>query len=137
MGGGIFGLLGLIQSHRGAVEYDLRHRFGLGLRDVGERITLTEVARLATILRRDPSSAIAAALEGWDYPVSREALAIYDLFDVTVLANTDTKGGRPKPHSGRPWKIEDRAQQRYGDTGGRTRAEVVEILNGLGHALPV
>ena len=60
-----------------------------------------------------------------------------DLFDVTVMANTDSKNGRPKPHNGRPFTIEDRERKRYGNTGGRTRAEVVEILNALGHSLPV
>ena len=137
MDGGIFGLLGLISLHRGAVEYDLRARFGIGLRDVGETVTLSEMARLVVILRADPSSAIASALEGWDYPISREALAILDLYDVTVLANSDTKKGRPKPHGGRPFKLNDRQERKFGDTGGRTRAEVAEILNRLGHNIPV
>lgn len=137
MDGGVFGLLGLISLHRGAVEYDLRQRFQIGLRDVGDRVTLSEVARLVVILRSDPSSAIAAALEGWDYPISREALLIADLYDLTVLANSDSKKGRPKPHPGRPFKSDDHRERKYGDTGGRTRAEVVEILNALGHSLPV
>ena len=137
MDGGIFGLLGLIRDHRGAVEYDLRHRFGLGLRDVGGTVTLSEVARLVVILRADPSSAIAAALEGWDFPISREALAIYDLYDLTVLANSDTKKGKPKPRPGRPFPMTDRQERKWGNTGGRTREEVVAILNGLGHNLPV
>jgi len=95
------------------------------------------VARLVVICRSDPSSAIAAALEGWDYPISREALAILDLFDLTVAANSDPKKPRPAPHSGRPYKPDDKTRQRFGDTGGRSRDEVVAILNGLGHNLPV
>ena len=137
MDGGIFGLLGLIARHRGAVEYDLRARFGLGLRDVGDRVTIFEVARLVVILRNDPSSAIAAALEGWDYPISREALAILDLYDRFVEANSDPKKGRAKPHPARPMKVDDKQRQRIGNTGGRTRAEIVEILRGLGHNIPV
>lgn len=136
MDGGIFGLLGLIRVHRGAVEYDLRHRFGLGLRDIGNRVTIAEVARLITICRADPGSATAAAVEGWDFPISRESLALYDLYDLTVQAHSDTKKGRPKPRAGRPFKVETGNRQRFGNTGGRTRAEVVEILNGLGHSLP-
>lgn len=137
MAGGIFGLLGLIRDHRGAVEYDLRHRFGLGLRDVGDTIALSEMGRLVRILRSDPSSAIAAALEGWDFPISREALIFMDLFDVTVMANSDSKKGKPKPHGGRPYKIERANVQKFGDRAGRTDAEVKEILNSLGHNIPV
>lgn len=137
MDGGIFGLLGLIAAHRGAVEYDLRHRFGLGLRDVGDRATLAEVARLVVILRSDPSSAISAALEGWDFPIDRTALILMDLFDVEVMSNSDPKKGKPKPHPGRPYKIDDRKRQRIGDTGGRSPEEIASILRGLGHNLPV
>jgi hypothetical protein len=53
-----------------------------------------------------------------------------------VLANSDTKKGKPKPHSGRPFKVNDRQERRFGNTKGRTREEVVAILNGLGHSLP-
>lgn len=104
---------------------------------MGDRITLSELARLAVILRSDPSSAITAALEGWDYPIDRTTLAIYDLFDVTVMANSDSKKGRPEPHGGRPFRTDRRDVRKYGDTGGRSRAEVVAILNALGHSLPV
>lgn len=136
MDGGIWGLLGLIRSHRGAVEYDLRHRFQLSLRDVGQTISLSEVARLVTILQADPSSAIASKLAGWDYPISREALAILDLYDLTMRANADPKK-KVEPHSGRPFDMSSKTTRKMGDTGGRTRAEVVEILNSLGHNLPV
>lgn len=135
MAGGVFGLLGLIQSHRGAVEYDLRSRFGLGLRDVGWTISLWEMARLVTILRSDPSSAIASALEGWDYPIDRTALAVLDLHDRFVEANSGKK--KPPPHPGRPWKRDDRQRERKGNAAGRSRAEVVAILNAHGHELPV
>ena len=136
MDGGIFGLLGLIRDHRGAVEYDLRQRFGLGLRDVGDRIALSEMARLVKILRAEPSSAIAAALEGWGHPISREALILMDQYDLEVQINSDPKKGKPKRYP-RPFPIDDRDVKRYGDAGGRSREEVVAILNGLGHNLPV
>lgn len=129
MDGGVFGLLGLIALHRGAVEYDLRHRFQLGLRDIGGKITIFEVARLVVILRRDPSSAITAALEGWDFPIDRTALAIYDLFDITVMANSDNKRGKPTPHGGRPFKMDTHERTKRGDAAGRTPSEVLDRLN--------
>lgn len=104
---------------------------------MGDTITLFEMARLVVILRSDPSSAISAALEGWDYPISRETLALLDIYDLTVAANSDPKKGRPKPHGGRPFPMDDRREQRWGDTGGRSRAEIVKILNDLGHNIPV
>jgi hypothetical protein len=96
-----------------------------------------EAINLIRILRADTTSQIAAALEGWDFPIDRAALAIQDLFDVTVMAHSDPKKGRPAPHSGRPFKSQRQDVQKFGKTGGRTRAEVVEILNGMGHNLPV
>ena len=134
MDGGVFGLLGLIALHRGAVEYDLRHRFQIGLRDIGATITMFEVVRLVEILTNDPSSAIASALAGWDYPISREALALLDLYDLTMMANSDTKKGRPNPHPGRPYEVAGN-RQRVGNTGGRTRAEIAAILNAHGHSV--
>ena len=133
MDGGVFGLLGLIRLHRGAVEYDLRHRFRIGLRDIGTTVSLFEVARLVTILRNDPSSAIAAALEGWDYPIDRTTLAVLDLFDLTVMAHSSGKGPKPKPHGGRPFRERIQEQRRRGDAAGRTRAEMIDILRRFGH----
>lgn len=134
MDGGIFGLLELIREHRGAVEYDLRQRFGLSLRDVGREVSLWEIARLVVIVRQDPSSAIAAAMEGWTHPVSREALILMDLFDLELTINSKRK---PKPHPGRPWTQDGPTRERKGNVAGRSRAEVVEILNAHGHQLPV
>lgn len=56
------------------------------------------------------------------------------MYDLTMAANTDAKH-RPKPHPGRPFKSDRSDVKKYGNTGGRTRAEIVEILNGLGHNL--
>lgn len=139
MDGGIFGLLGLIRDHRGAVEYDWRARFGVGLAVIGDSMPVTEAARLAVILRHDPSSGIAAAVEGWKHPVSREALVLMDMFDVTMAqAHAGAKGPRPKPHPGRPWESVDADVRRMGNTGGRSRDQVVEILRAHGHTgLPV
>lgn len=79
-------------------------------------------AGLFGILRADPSSAIAAALEGWDHPVSREALIMMDQFD---LDHTVAAGGKKvDPHPGRPWerKQADRGLKPHGMTPGEARA---------------
>jgi len=127
--GGAFGLLGLIHAHRGAVEYDWRTRFGLGLGDIGVEMSIHEAARLAEILLRDPSSAVAAAVQEWDHPISQEAIVLADLFDLTFLANSDPKKPKPKPHGLRPWKPMN--TQQMGDTGGRSREEIVEMLQAM------
>lgn len=135
--GGILWLLDLIDTHRGAFEYDFRTRFREPLTIITESMGWGEALRLARILLADPSSAVAAAREGWKYPISREALIAMDLFDLTVMAHSDPKKGRPKQHTGRPFEIDRRDVHRYGKTGGRTREEIVTILNGMGHNLPV
>lgn len=133
--GGIFGLLDLIEEHRAGLEYDFRHRFHLGLSCVPDEIGWDEALRLVRILRADPSSALAASFEGWDHPISREALILMDQFDLDMAVNSG-KRNKPKPHPMRPWKQQGDVQ-RYGNTGGRSRSEVVEILNAMGHSLPV
>jgi hypothetical protein len=125
--GGAFGFLGLIHRHRGAVEYDWRTRFGLGLFDIGRMMSIHEAARLAEILLHDPSSETAAAVQGWDYPISREALVNLDLFDLTLLANSDPKKPKPKPHGMRPFKAA-KTETQYGNAGGRSREQVEAIL---------
>lgn len=137
--GGICGLLDLIEEHRGALEYDFRTRFpGItdGLDGVPTQMGWGEVVRQVGILRADPSSALASGLAGWDYPISRETLAILDLYDLMMAANSDPKK-RPKPHTGRPFDMSTKTVKKIGKTDGRTRAEIVEILNSLGHQLPV
>lgn len=122
--GGIWGLLDLIEEHRGAVEYDWRSRFHLGLDSLPESMGWDEAARLALLLRSDPSSAIAAALEGWEFAASREALALYDLFDLEHEVNSKRK---PKPHPGRPW-AEKPAMKQKGNAKGRSPEEMKAIL---------
>lgn len=139
MDGGIFGLLGLIAQHRGAVEYDWRTRFRCGLSVIGDGMSLPEAARLALILRSDPSSMIAAAMEGWEYPVSRAEIIALDTYDLTLQLNWDRKKNGPAPlHHLRPGKPQDdRQRTRRGDTKGRTTAEVIAILRHHGHGVPV
>jgi hypothetical protein len=121
--GGILGLLDLIEEHRAAFEYDWRTRFHLSLSVVPAEMDWGEAVRLAGILRADPSSMLAAAMEGWGYPLSRETAAILDLFDLEhAKANK-----KAKPHKGRPWADQPTTEQR-GDAAGRTPEEVKAIL---------
>lgn len=133
--GGIAALLELIEEHRGALEYDWRARFHLPLTVIGESMTFGEALRLIKLLRADTTSQIAAACEGWDFPTTREHLAILDLFDINVLANSDPKKGKPKPHSGRPMKIDDRMKSRRGNAAGRSPEQVRAILAEYGHGV--
>lgn len=93
---------------------------------------LDEAARLAGVLTADTSSQTCAALNGWAHPISREALALLDVHDLTYLAHFDRKAF--KPHAGRPFSMES-GKKRRGDAAGRSRAEVVAILNAHGHNL--
>ena len=138
MDGGIFGLLGLIASHRGAVEYDWRTRFGTGLGIIGDGMSLAEAARLAVIIRSDPSSMIAAALEGWEHPISRAEIIALDQFDLELELNWDRKkNGAPPRHRLRPGKQDERLRIHKGDAAGRTDAEVKALLRDYSQGAPV
>ena len=41
-----------------------------------------EAWRLMDVLLTDPSSHVAAAVAGWDYPLSREDITMRDLYDL-------------------------------------------------------
>ena len=121
--GGIFALLDLIEEHRAAFEYDWRARFNRPLSDVPEAMPWGEAIRLTGLLRRDPSSWVAASLEGWEFPISREAVYLLDLFDLEHAKASK----KAKPHEGRPWKRKGETRRR-GSAAGRTPAEVKAIL---------
>lgn len=123
--GGICWLVDLIDERRSAFIYDWHARFHQPLAAIGsDSMPWSEAVRLAQVLHADPSSAIAAAALGWEYPLSREALILLDLFDLEHAANSSKK---PKPHGMRP-KAQTQQRNRYGDTAGRTPAEVIDIL---------
>lgn len=75
------------------------------------------------VIRADPSSALAAAVEGWDHPVSREAAVLMDLWDLTAAAT----GTRRPPRYERPWKAALETE-RHGNAAGRTPEEVKALL---------
>lgn len=128
--GGILQLLDLIEEHRGAIEYDFRSRFQIGAHEIGGEIGWGEALRLVRILRSDPSSMLATAVEDWEYPFSREAAIFADLYDLEH-AKAGVKQRKPYP---RPFKTKGRSQT-WGKTGGRSREQIVEILRAHGHDL--
>jgi hypothetical protein len=87
-------------------------------------MTWGEAARIIGILTADPSSALAASVAGWAHPISREALALYDIFDLEHMVNSKK---RPMPHPGRPGGSPDEKKQR-GNAAGRSSDEMKRIL---------
>lgn len=108
--GGIVALADLIDAHRGAFEYDWRARFHLSVESIGRSVGWDEAIRLTKILSADPSSALAAARSGWEYPWPWEAILLADLVDVQVASKSKR---RPKSWP-RPWKKSDRSVRRMG-----------------------
>lgn len=82
-------------------------------------------------LRADPSSAIAAAIEGWENPISREALILMDHFDLDHRIAAGKQ--KPKPHPGRPFSMDKSKSTRKGNAAGRSAAEMKAILADFGH----
>ena len=103
----ILTLLDTIEEHRGAFEYDWRNRFHLGLECVPTVMGWGEAWRLFEVLANDPSSQVGCAMAGWNFPLSREGLALSDLFDVNARASFK----KPKPYI-RPW---DEKPRRFGN----------------------
>lgn len=91
-----------------------------------------EAWRLTHVLLSDPSSHAAAAVSGWDFPVSREWLVQADVVDVLVAANS-AKGRKPKPY---PRPKPDRRKSRPRPTV--TPEVAIAALREAGHtaALP-
>lgn len=88
-----------------------------------------ESIRLTQVLLGDPTSQVAASMAGWAYPTTRTHLALADLYDVTVRANSRHKA-TPYP---RPW------DKPKATTFGRTslpRRVVHAALAAVGHTMP-
>lgn len=107
-----------MDDHRAAFVYDFRHRFGLGLDDLGSRVPWTEVVYLVSVLVRDPSSWLQTSLNGWHHPVSYEWAALAAQYDLHAQVNSKRK---PKPYP-RPW---DNTREKR---KGTARADAREIL---------
>ena len=67
---------------------------------------------------------LAAAIEGWKYPMPREAAILADLYDLEY-AKTGVKNRERYP---RPYEVNDSETTRHGRTGGRTPEQVKELL---------
>ncbi len=131
-------LVRLIDAHKGAFEYDWRTRFhGASVDDIGETMTFGEAIRLTERLSRDPGSEVAAAIAGWEYPVTREAIVAMNKFDFDhrlVWLKNGKKGAPPEPHP-RPWPTGGDGTRRRGNAAGRSPEQVRQILNAHGHSL--
>lgn len=84
-----------------------------------------EAVRAVRTLRADPSSMLAAAVEGWDHPLSRVEAILMNHYDLTFKA-TGAKNPTPYP---RPFAT-DKAKSRRGNAAGRTPEQVKAILRG-------
>ncbi len=92
-----------------------------------------EALGLVRILRADPGSMLAAAIEGWDYPFPRGEAMQADLYDLQY-AKTGAQGRKPYPPA---LQGDDAQKTRRGNAAGRTPEQVMEILRAYGHEAPV
>ena len=74
---------------------------------------------------------LAAAVEEWEYPLSRTDAILADMWDLSY-AKAGTKKRERYP---RPFKSKATTTQSWGNTGGRSREEIVAILRERGHSL--
>lgn len=120
----------MIDEHTDAFVYDWRVRFGVSIFEaLAGRAPWGETASLFRALVNDPTSHVAVAVHGLTGPLTREGYILADLYDVFMFANWNRKGTRPKPYP-RP---SDEPPPRIGNTGGRSRDEVLAILAAHGH----
>lgn len=129
--GGIQQLIDVIDEHRGAVEFDLRARFGLPLDAVGSTLSWGESIRLIRLLASDPANWLTAQMQGWDHPWSRETMLLADIFDLTYRAAGVKK---PKPYP-RPWP-ERRDTRQLRPAPEVTQADIFAVLARAGHEPP-
>ncbi|WP_212750679.1 hypothetical protein [Cutibacterium avidum] len=89
----------MMHTHRGALEYDWRTRFGLPLTAVGtDAMSWSEAVRLAVTLTSDGSSQLAAALGQWRRPFTFTEWAVLDFLDTYRAANSEGKADPvPRP----------------------------------------
>lgn len=67
------------------------------------RMSLQEAVSLTRTLIGDLTSHVGAAVQGWQYPLTHEARAAMDLYDLTVMVNTDPKKRSQIEKYPRPW----------------------------------
>ena len=118
--GGIIRVVEIMDDHRAAFVYDFRHRFGLGLDDLGKTVPWTEVVYLVAVLIRDPSSWLQTSINDWHHPISYEWAALAATYDLHAQVHSKRK---PKPYP-RPWKDGQAGTTRKG----KPRADARDIL---------
>lgn len=109
--GGILQLRRLAEEHEAEFIHAIRHG-GWSVKELRRCENPGEVLAYLTVAMGDPASPLGAKIRGWKYPLSREAQATLDLFDLTVAINS-TKKTKPRE---RPW-----------DTGIKIQATAIPI----------
>jgi len=69
-----------------------------------------EAVMLVHVLARDPSSWLCAALNEWDYPLTRGEMALADLYDL----QHKTKAKNPRSVKPYPRPFPDKEKKRFG-----------------------
>lgn len=104
--GGIVELGRVLRDFRAELVFDLRTMCGVGLRDV----TVPELWDLVSMFLRDTRSWVFAGVNRWDYPVSRDYLAVAAVHDAVWLTNIPSKDR----HKFKPYPRPFVAGKRYG-----------------------
>jgi hypothetical protein len=108
----------------------------MSIRVIGtKRMTYGEAWRQTFILMGDPSSQVAAALGGWEHPVSRLDLVLRDLYDLQHMKAAAGSKKTPKPYP-RPWPL--KVSQGFAPGADVTQSQILDALRAAGHdaALP-
>lgn len=105
--GGILRLLDFVEEHRGALRFDFRDRFQLGLDDIGDAFTYAEAGDLVDGLRETLGTRTHAAAARWAYPMTQAEIAAQGLLLAFTNVNRDPKA-HPRPLTFPwPWPGED------------------------------
>ena len=99
---------------------DFREKFHLSLSDIGQSVRYDEAFLLVVSLSSDSSSWFHAAIAEWEYPISREVMALMDLYDLQHQSKSKKK---VKPYP-RPWG--DGSKKKIGTSV--TAVEAVALL---------
>lgn len=80
---------------------------------------------MTATLVKDPTSHTCAAMNGWEYPFSRETQALASLFDLTMVVNTDkNKRNQIDPYP-RPWRAKDEERSKAPTVSQKTIREAL------------
>lgn len=108
--GGIYWFRELEEKHTAALVADFRSHYNLSVFDIGINYTWREGIYLAYAILQDTTSLTFAAHNSWDYPASKEYLALLNLLDTLIQVNTDPKKSKFKPYT-RPFDTKQQTQK--------------------------